>query len=149
MRFQTIYVHIVEFILGSLQILVSQIFVFGSLGCMIFFTMVSVCKPRQTRLFKNANKRLRTFVDQDLQKTKERGNGMKSSIITKVDWLDYLGQVSSNIHQLHILVVECHLFRNQFCHYLTQNICLVPMRCQCRKLQKMQKLAKFLPFQIQ
>ena len=38
---------------SSLQILVSSFFVYGSLGCLIFFTMVSVCKTRQARLLKN------------------------------------------------------------------------------------------------
>ena len=33
--------------LGSLQNLVSSFFVFCDLGCLIFFTMVSVCKARE------------------------------------------------------------------------------------------------------
>ena len=37
-------------LLSSLQILVSSIFVFGDLGWVIFFTMVSICKAKQTRL---------------------------------------------------------------------------------------------------
>ena len=43
---------------GSFQILVSLFFVFGNLGCMIFFTMVFVCKARQARLLKNVNKHI-------------------------------------------------------------------------------------------
>ena len=74
MRLQTKYDRIVEFILGSLQILVSLIFVFGSLGCVIFFMMVSVCKARQTELLKNVNKHFHNFEGQDQQK-----KGMKSS----------------------------------------------------------------------
>ena len=37
---------------GSLQILVSSFLVFGDLGCVIFFTMVSLCKARKARLLK-------------------------------------------------------------------------------------------------
>mgnify|MGYP007045460620 CR=1 FL=1 len=54
---------------GSLQILVSSFFIFGNLSCEIFFTMVSVCKARQTRLLKNANKHFLNFVGQNQQKT--------------------------------------------------------------------------------
>ena len=68
---------------GSLPILVSSIFVFGTLSCVIFFTMVSVSKARQTRLLKNANKHFRNFVGQDQQKTKSE-NGMKSSQVSVV-----------------------------------------------------------------
>jgi hypothetical protein len=45
-------------------------FVFGDLGCVIFFTMFSVCKARQARLLKNVNKHFRNFVGQNQQKTK-------------------------------------------------------------------------------
>ena len=55
---------------GLLQILVGSIFVFGSLGGVLFYMMVSVCKARQARLFKNVNKHFRNFVGQDQQKTK-------------------------------------------------------------------------------
>ena len=55
---------------GSLQILVSSFFVFGNLGCITFFKMVSVWKARQERLLKNANKHFCNFVGQDQQKTK-------------------------------------------------------------------------------
>ena len=51
----------------SLQILVSSFFVFGNLGCVIFFTMVYVCKAR---LLKNVDKHFRNFVGQNQQKTK-------------------------------------------------------------------------------
>ena len=40
-------------------------FVFGNLGCVIFFTVVSVCKARQARLLKNVNKHFRNFVGQN------------------------------------------------------------------------------------
>ena len=46
---------------GSLQILVSSFFVFGDLGCLIFFMMVSVCKAR---LLKNVNKHFHNFISQ-------------------------------------------------------------------------------------
>ena len=55
---------------GSLQILVSSFFVFGDLGCVIFFKMVSVCKARQARLLKSVNKHFRNFVGQTQQKMK-------------------------------------------------------------------------------
>ena len=57
---------------GSLQILVSSFFVFVNLGCVIFFTMVPVCKARQARLLKNVNKRFCHFVGQNQQKTKRK-----------------------------------------------------------------------------
>jgi ERCC4-related helicase len=60
---------------GLLQILISLFFVFGDLGCVIFFTMVSVCKARQARLLKNVNKIFRNFVGQNQRKNE---NGMKS-----------------------------------------------------------------------
>ena len=50
-------------------------FAFRSLGCMIFFTMFSVCKARQERLLKNVNKH---FHNQQKMKSE---NGMKSSIV--------------------------------------------------------------------
>ena len=64
---------------GSLQILLSSFFVFGDLGCVIFFNMVSVCKARQARLLKNVNKHFRNFVGQNQWKMKNE-NGMESSI---------------------------------------------------------------------
>ena len=67
---------------SSLQILVSSIFIFSSLGCMIFFTMVSAFKARQARLLKNVNKHFGNFVGQDQQKTKSK-NEMKSSLEKK------------------------------------------------------------------
>ena len=63
---------------GSLQILVSSFFVFGDLGCVIFVTMVSVCKARQARLLKNVNKHF-------LPKPTKKENGMKSSIVQKLN----------------------------------------------------------------
>ena len=59
---------------GSLQILVSSFLVFGDLGCVIFFTMISVCKARQPRLLKNANKHFRNFIGQIQRKTNYRGS---------------------------------------------------------------------------
>ena len=50
---------------GSLQILVSLFFVFGNLGCVVFFTMVSVCKARQAGLLKNVNKHFCHFDGQN------------------------------------------------------------------------------------
>ena len=73
---------------SSLQILVSSFFVFGSLGCMIFFKMVSVCKAWQARLLKNVNKHFRNFVGQNQGKTKNE-NGMKSSFVTKSEKRTY------------------------------------------------------------
>jgi hypothetical protein len=55
---------------SSLQIFVSSFFVFGDLGCVIFFAMASVCKARQARLLKNVNKHFRNFVGQNQQKPK-------------------------------------------------------------------------------
>ena len=57
--------------------------------CLLFFPNVPGAMLIQGGTF-IPDSRVRTFIDQDLQKTK-RGYGMKSSIITKVDWLDYLG----------------------------------------------------------
>ena len=57
---------------GSLQILVSSFFVFGNLGCVIFFMMVSVFKARQARLLKSVNKHFRNFVGQNQRKTKKQ-----------------------------------------------------------------------------
>jgi hypothetical protein len=62
---------------GSIQISVSSFFLFGDLGCVIFFTMVSVCKARQARLFKNVNKHCRDFDGQNQQKLKSE-NGIKA-----------------------------------------------------------------------
>jgi hypothetical protein len=54
---------------GSLQILVSS-FVFGDLGCVVFFMMVTICKARQARLLKNVNKHFSNFIGQKQQKKK-------------------------------------------------------------------------------
>ena len=70
---------------GSLQILVSSFFVFGDLGFVIFFMMVSVCKARQARLLKNVNKHFHYFVGQNQQKIKSK-NGMKSSLEKKYEF---------------------------------------------------------------
>ena len=56
----------------------SSFFVFDSLGGLIFFTMVSVCKARLARLLENVNTHFRNFVGQNQQKTYSE-NGMKSS----------------------------------------------------------------------
>jgi hypothetical protein len=50
-----------------LEILVSSFFVFGDIGCMIFFTMVSV---RKARLLKNVNKHFRNSGGQNQRKMK-------------------------------------------------------------------------------
>ena len=63
---------------GSLQILVSSFFVFGDLSCVIFFTMVSICKARKARLLKNVNKHFRNFISQNKKKTKMRWKAQKS-----------------------------------------------------------------------
>ena len=63
---------------GSLQILVRFFFLFGNLGCLIFSTMVSVCKARQATLLKNVDKHFRNFVSQKQRKMSNK-NGMKSS----------------------------------------------------------------------
>ena len=57
---------------GSLQTLVSILvfLVFCDVNCVIFFTMVSVCKARQARLLKSVNKHFRNFVGQTQQKMK-------------------------------------------------------------------------------
>ena len=69
---------------GSLQILVISFFLFGNLGCVVFFfLMVSVCKVRQARLLKNVNKHIRynfhIFVTSLAKTNEKRKNGMKSS----------------------------------------------------------------------
>ena len=61
---------------GSLQILVSLFFIFGDLGCVIFFTTVSVCKARQSKLSKNVDKHFRNLISPNQRKTKDE-NGMK------------------------------------------------------------------------
>ena len=52
---------------GSLQTLVSF---FCDISCMIFLTMVSICKARQARLLKNINKHFCNFMGQNQQKMK-------------------------------------------------------------------------------
>ena len=69
---------------GSLQILVSLFFVFGNLGCVIFFTMVSVCKARQARLLKNVNKHFHNFVGQNQRKTKNK-MGWKAHLSVSIE----------------------------------------------------------------
>ena len=56
---------------------------FRPFGCVIFFTMVSVCKARQARLLRNVNKHFHNFIGQNQQKTKSE-NGMKSSLVPKI-----------------------------------------------------------------
>ena len=60
---------------GSLQTLVSILvfLVFCDVSCVIFFTMVSVCKARQARqarLLKTVNKHFYNFIGQNQQKRK-------------------------------------------------------------------------------
>ena len=57
---------------SSLQILVSLFFAFGNIGCLIFFTMVSVCKARQARLLKNVNKNFITSLAHNNKKEKQK-----------------------------------------------------------------------------
>ena len=64
---------------GSLQILVNLFFVFGDLGCVIFFKIVSVCKARQARLLRNVNKHFHNFVGQNQRKTKMGWKAQKLS----------------------------------------------------------------------
>jgi hypothetical protein len=59
-----------HYVPGSLQVLVSSFFVFGDVGCVIFFTIVSICKARQAKLLKNVNKHFGNLVSQNQQKTK-------------------------------------------------------------------------------
>ena len=68
------------FLSSLLQILVSLFFVFWDLVCVIFFTIVFVCKARQAKLLKNVNKHFRNFVRQNQQNRNK--NGMKWSNIT-------------------------------------------------------------------
>ena len=58
------------FMPSSLQILVSSFLSFGDLGCVIFFTLVSICKARQARLSKYVNKPFCNFVSQNQRITK-------------------------------------------------------------------------------
>ena len=62
---------------GSLQILVSLFFVFGSLGCVIFFTMVSISKTRQARLLKNVNKHITQYFCIFVTSSAKPKTGMK------------------------------------------------------------------------
>ena len=62
---------------GSLQILVSSFFVFGDVGCMIFFKMVSICKAR---LLKNVNKHFPNFFGQNQRKIKMGRKAQKKKI---------------------------------------------------------------------
>ena len=70
----SMYIWISTQLPGSFQILLSLFFVFGDLGCVIFFIMVSVCKARQTKLLKNVNKHFRNFFSQNQQKNKNEIN---------------------------------------------------------------------------
>ena len=69
---------------GSLQILVSSFFVFGSLGCVIFFTMVSICKARHARLLKNVKKYFITSSAETNEKITYPFNKTTACILVKI-----------------------------------------------------------------
>ena len=111
---------------GSLQTLVILFFVFGNLGCVILFTMVSVFKARQARLFKNVNKHFRNFVSQNQQKTK---NGMKSSKVMHYSYIAEAPVKGGQEGQLPPL-----LWQNGRRHITTCITCCLPPHTHFKKL---------------
>ena len=65
------------------RLITNLVSLFGSLGCVIFFTMISVSKARKEMLLKIVNKHFLNFIGHNQLKMKSK-NGMKSSLKNKI-----------------------------------------------------------------